>query len=132
MNDALILDTNAVIGLLGGNMEIARIMVRYNRIIISAITCGEMDAGTQGTTQREQAAKAAFDELLSMPTVFVSPVSRRTGAFYATVYCFLKTRGTPIPTNDMWIAATALETGSVLCTGDNHLLSLPLIRTLKV
>ena len=72
--------------------------------------------------------RAAFDKFLSLPRVEIGPVSRNTGPFYATVYNFCRAQGRPIPTNDLWIAATALETGAVVLTSDAHLLQLPLLR----
>ena len=49
--------------------------------------------------------------------------------FYDRAFSFLNSAGTPIPTNDLWIAAGVLETGGGLITADKHLLSIPLIRT---
>ena len=43
-----------------------------------------------------------------------------TANFYSQVYASLKRKGSPIPTNDMWIAAQALENGCVVCTYDKH------------
>ena len=62
-----------------------------------------------------------------MEQVSVLSVTRKTGEFYARVFSFLKSVGTPIPSNDIWIAAGVLETGAVLITADRHLLSLPLV-----
>ena len=52
-------------------------------------------------------------------------------AFYAKVFGYVHAIGRPIPANDIWIAAATLETAGVLCTDDEHLLSLPLIRTVR-
>ena len=51
------------------------------------------------------------------------------GEIDAGVFSFLKSAGTPIPTNDIWLAAAVLETGGLLITTDRHLLALPLVRT---
>ena len=129
MNDALILDSNAIISLLDGNKAIARILGDAKSVIVPAIVCGEIDAGTQGGSKREQAARMAFASLLEMEQVSVFPITRKSGEFYARIFSFLKSVGTPIPTNDIWIAACVLETGGQLITADKHLLSMPLIRT---
>ena len=129
MNDALILDSNAIISLLDGNKSIARMLGNCKLIFVPAIVCGEIYAGSQGTTKREQATRKAFSSLLEMEHVSVFPITHRTGEFYARVFSFLKSAGTPIPTNDIWIAASVLETGGLLITADKHLLSIPLIRT---
>jgi tRNA(fMet)-specific endonuclease VapC len=47
-------------------------------------------------------------------------VDERTAEHYATIYVHLKRKGRPIPTNDMWIAASALRHGFALFTYDGH------------
>ena len=89
----------------------------------------QIDAGAQGETKRERVTREAFASFLEMEQVAILPVTRKTGEFYARVFTFLKSAGTPIPTNDIWIAAGALETGGLLITSDRHLLSMPLIMT---
>ena len=127
MNDTVILDSNAIIALLDGNKSVARMLENVQQVLVPAIVCGEIDAGAQGETKRERATREAFAAFLEMEQVAVLPVMRKTGEFYARVFSFLKSAGTPIPTNDIWIAAAVLETGGLLITTDRHLLALPLI-----
>jgi Predicted nucleic acid-binding protein, contains PIN domain len=47
-------------------------------------------------------------------------VTAATTAYYATVFAQLGRKGRPIPTNDLWLAATAMEHGAVLLTHDKH------------
>ena len=129
MNDTVILDSNAIIALLDGNKAVARMLENVQQVLVPAIVCGEIDAGAQGDTKRERATREAFASFLEMEQVAVLPVIRKTGEFYARIYSFLKSAGTPIPTNDIWITAAVLETGGLLITTDRHLLALPLIRT---
>ena len=129
MKDTVILDSNAIIALLDGNKAVARMLENVQQVLVPAIVCGEIDAGAQGDTKREKATREAFAAFLEMEQVAVLPVMRKTGEFYARVFSFLKSAGTPIPTNDIWIAAAVLETGGLLITTDRHLLALPLIRT---
>ena len=129
MNDTVILDSNAIIALLDGNKAVARMLENVQQVLVPAIVCGEIDAGAQGDTKRERATREAFAAFLEMEQVAVLPVMRKTGEFYARVFSFLKSAGTPIPTNDIWLAAAVLETGGLLITTDRHLLALPLIRT---
>ena len=129
MNDTVILDSNAIISLLDGNKTVARMLENVQQVLVPAIVCGEIDAGAQGDTKRERVTREAFASFLEMEQVAVLPVTRKTGEFYARVFTFLKTAGTPIPANDIWIAAGALETGGLLITSDRHLLSMPLIMT---
>ena len=48
------------------------------------------------------------------------PVSRETGECFGRVKYALKTKGTPIPINDVWLAAQCMETGATLVTYDSH------------
>lgn len=54
------------------------------------------------------------------PRVRVYAIEASTSQYYSHVYLDLRKKGTPIPTNDMWIAATALEHGLFLCTHSKH------------
>lgn len=129
MNDTVILDSNAIISLLDGNKTVARVLENVQQVLVPAIVCGEIDAGAQGDTKRERVTRKTFASFLEMEQVAVLPVTRKTGKFYARVFTYLKSVGTPIPANDIWIAACALETGGLLITSDRHLLSMPLIMT---
>ncbi len=128
MNGTLILDSNAIIDLLDGSVKVSTIMETFSRILIPAVVLGEFKAGCLGTTRRDARARELIEKLLAKPAVAILPVSRATSDFYASVYTFLQSRGTPIPVNDVWIAAAALETGGTICTKDRHLLGLPLIQ----
>ena len=72
----------------------------------------------------------AFNGLLSLDHVSVIPVTRRTGHIYAQLFAYLKRAGRPIPTNDIWIAASALECGGVLLTTDHHFQDIPNLQTM--
>lgn len=129
MSDTIVLDSNAIIALFHGERRIAELMGESFRIVIPAVVCGEIDSGTQGNTARERKEREAFSLMLANPKVFVHPVTRASGAFYAKVFAYAKSVGKPIPTNDIWIAAATLEIGGLIVTNDRHLLSLPLMRT---
>ena len=129
MNGTLILDSNAIIDLLDGRGEVSTIMDGFARILIPAVVLGELKAGCPGITKREAKTRELIEKLLGKPLVSILPVSRGTADFYATVFNYVRSKGTPIPVNDIWIASAALETGGVICTNDHHLLGLPLIQT---
>ena len=65
MNDIILLDSNAIIGLLDGDRSIARTMARAARIVVPAIVCGEIEAGTQGETKREKHVLTKFETKMS-------------------------------------------------------------------
>ncbi len=123
----LILDSNALISLFDGDEAVADIMSEAERILVPAIVLGEVRMGLDGT-RRGKLAERALDALLDRPNVDVLPVTKETAAFFVTVMKYLKSNGTPIPQNDVWIAAGVLETGSVLLTRDAHFQLIPMIR----
>jgi len=127
MNGTVILDSNAIIALLDGNKSVARMLENVQQVLVPAIVCGEIDAVMQGDTKREQATREAFASFLEMEQVAVLPIMRKTGEFYARIFSFLKSAGTPIPTNDIWIAACVVESGATLLSFDRHFANVPLI-----
>jgi predicted nucleic acid-binding protein len=54
-------------------------------------------------------------------------ITEDTAERYARIYAYLRTAGRPIPTNDLWIAASAMEHGAELLTTDRHFLDVPQI-----
>ena len=73
-----------------------------------------------------QAARK-LDEYVGRTTVDTVPVTDRTAELYAKVYQALRAKGTPIPQNDMWIAASALEHGADIATHDEHFRLVPML-----
>ncbi len=61
-----------------------------------------------------------LEEFINSSRVHILTHDEITAEFYANIFNILKTRGKPIPTNDMWIAATALQNGLALFTLDSH------------
>ena len=66
--------------------------------------------------------QVAYDlqKFLESSRIMVYPITLDTSIFFSQIYCSLKDKGKPIPTNDMWIAAQAFEYGCVVCTHDKH------------
>ena len=80
---------------------------------------GELLAGFKRGTQ-EKKNKQQLNEFLSKERVLELSISSETSEFYAFILNQLKEQGTPIPTNDIRIAASAMENGAPLATGDEH------------
>ena len=64
--------------------------------------------------------RCGLAEFINSSRVTVFPIAENTAKYYASIYANLRKKGAPIPTNDMWIAATALEHGLMLCSYDKH------------
>ena len=97
-------------------MEVLRI-VEY--IGINTIVLGELYSGFKWGN-KEALNRMELEEFLDTPRVDVIPIDETTAEFYAQVYWSLKRKGNPIPTNDIWIAASTLQHGLTLFTLDNH------------
>ncbi len=115
----LSLDTNAYSALTRGHSEVAGRVRQAERILVSAIVAGELLYGFRHGTRFEENSKrlAAF---LDNPDVSLVPVTITTADRFGRVSAALRRRGAPIPTNDIWIAAHAMETGADLLSSDAH------------
>ncbi len=126
----LVLDANALISLFDGDAAVAEAMSRAETVLIPAVVLGEVRLGFDGT-RRAQAAETALERLLDRANVEVLPVTEETASFFVTIMRLLKKNGTPIPTDDVWIAAGTLESGGVLFTRDRHFDRIPILRTMR-
>lgn len=94
-------------------------LARADAILVPAVVLGELEAGFRaGLRYKEN--RVVLDSFLEEPFVSVLPVTDRIARRYGTVFAALRRAGTPIPTNDVWIAAAALEAGAPLLTSDAH------------
>jgi predicted nucleic acid-binding protein len=74
-----------------------------------------VDTGSKEAWNRKE-----LTSFLNNPRVFLDQVTETTAEFYADIYLRLRSKGTPIPANDMWIAASAMEHGCALYSLDRH------------
>jgi predicted nucleic acid-binding protein len=120
------LDTSAYSQLRRGNKDIADIVRRSETIALPAIVLGELHSGFRaGKRCAENIAQLA--RFLSKPSVRVLNITAETALRYAEIDVYLRKRGRPIPRNDVWIAAVALEHGLHLVTLDAHFREIPLL-----
>ena len=116
----LVLDTNVLIRFLERGWDYAETFSKFDRLLIPAAVDGEYRAGIDAATRPGQRRQMAFDALQESSAVEYVPVGREISVEYAQVFRQLQERGTPIPQNDIWIAATALVRHAPLCTLDDH------------
>lgn len=83
-----------------------------------------MLSGFKGGNKEKQNIEE-LEEFLDSPRVTVYSVNENTADFYANILDSLRKIGKPIPTNDIWIAAIALQYGFKLYSRDNHFLYVP-------
>lgn len=115
----ILMDTNAYSAFKRGHKEILDVFQYAGEIAVSPIVLGELCAGFDGGSKSKQ-NRAELQQFIESPRVKIYPVTSDTANFFSQVYSSLKKKGRPIPTNDMWIAAQALELGCVVCTFDAH------------
>ena len=115
----LLLDTNAYSALMRGDPSVAERTRKAEAVVMSPVVVGELLYGFRHGS-RYGANLRQLDDFLEMPQVGLLPVNRDTADRFGLVAAALRRRGTPIPSNDIWIAAQALESGAVLLSYDPH------------
>lgn len=121
------LDTNAYTAFKRGDEQIVSVLQHAPSIIVCATVLGELLGGFSAG-QRESANRSELTQFLNVPRVKVVPSTASTADLYALVYAALRRKGQPIPTNDLWIAASSLEYGAALLTLDAHFQSIDGLR----
>jgi len=114
-----LLDTNAYVELLKGTPTVGTMVREAEQLVFSTVVVGELLFGFRNGTRYDKNL-AVLDDFLSQPWVELQPVTRVTADRFGRVAAALRKAGTPIPTNDVWIAAHAFETGAELITFDRH------------
>lgn len=113
-----------MIDLFRGDSELAEQLGTCEEVWIPFVVIGELKAGFHGGTQHRR-NEMLLNRLLAKTTVGVLFPSGETVENYARIFVQLKRAGTPIPDNDLWIAALALEHNLLLITRDQHFERLP-------
>ena len=115
----ILLDTSAYVGFKRDNSELVEMIVTADLILFSAVVLGELLFGFRSGTR----FKKNLDELnrfLENDAVEIAPIGKISADRYPRIAAQLRRQGTPIPTNDIWIAAQTMEHGAELVTTDNH------------
>jgi tRNA(fMet)-specific endonuclease VapC len=117
MAGSLLLDTNVVIALLAGDPAVRRSLSQAELTFLSSIALGELYYGALKSTHKE--ANSAKIEALAANSA-VLPIDAVTARHFGQIKSALRAKGRPIPENDIWIAATAIQYGLTLLTRDGH------------
>ena len=123
----ILLDTNAYVGYLRGEKKVLDYLGHAENVYMSVLVLGELYAGFRAG-EREKENKQILENFLHKSTVSVLDASKETAEIFGLVKNSLRRIGYPIPLNDIWIGAHALETGSILLTYDRHFVSIPGLR----
>lgn len=120
----LALDTNRYTDLCKGNLSVVEMVELADEVWVPFIVLGELRAGFAVGSQGPR-NEAVLRRFLLKSRVGVLYADEQTTHHYAALYRQLRKQGTPIPTNDMWIAALALQYSLVLFARDIHFDVLP-------
>jgi predicted nucleic acid-binding protein len=118
------LDTNRLTDLFQGDAELAQRLGGCEEVWIPLVVLAEIKAGFYGGVHGRR-NEVLLQALLAKETVDVLMPGRETAEQYARLFVQLKRAGTPVPDNDLWIAALALEHDLLLITRDRHFERIP-------
>ena len=113
----MILDTNALSAFMDGDSGVGEVLRWQPRAAIPVIVLGEFRYGIAASRHR-----ATYEAWLDsqLPHFNILPVTEETAIAYATLRVALKRSGHPIPANDAWIAALALQHHVPVLSRDHH------------
>ena len=115
----VMLDTSAYSAFMRGHDEVHHALRQADEIYLCPIILGELLAGFSRGRHRKKNEKE-LEQFLSSPRVAIVDLDQGTAERYAVILNSLWKAGTPIPTNDLWIAASAMQHGLRLLTTDAH------------
>jgi len=122
----ILIDSNRFIDFCAGELEVVDAFEQAALVVVPFIVLAEIRVGAQ-SIKRGDTQVRILGELLQQPGVRVVHSSDSTTHHYATLYARLRKADTPIPTNDLWIAALAIEHSLVLYSRDAHFDLIPSI-----
>jgi tRNA(fMet)-specific endonuclease VapC len=117
--NAILIDTNIYSHAMRGDTEIIEALQHVAHIGISAISIGELLSGFKAGN-KEKINRQELNQFLDSPRVTLYSIDEQTAEYYCLILDQLKSNGTPIPTNDIWIAAVAFQQGMPIYTKDQH------------
>ena len=115
----ILIDTNIYVAFKRNVKEVVEVLRTVDYIGINTVILGELYAGFKGGT-KEKKNKVELDQFLDSPRVEIISVDEATAEVYAHIFWNLRKKGYPIPTNDIWVAASAFQHNLALFTLDNH------------
>jgi tRNA(fMet)-specific endonuclease VapC len=118
------LDTNTYASFKRGNQELRRMFESADEILVPVTVLGELYSGFQIGRLTEK-NMLELEQFLAVPGIRTVSITPETAFRYGFLVKELRRQGTPIPTNDIWIAAVVMEAGSILISRDSHFSHVP-------
>lgn len=117
--NAVLIDTNIYSHAMRSDAEIIKTLQQVAAIGITAISIGELFSGFKAGN-KEKTNRQELNQFLDSPRVTLYGIDEQSAEYYCLILDQLRSNGTPIPTNDIWIAAVAFQRGMPLYTKDRH------------
>jgi predicted nucleic acid-binding protein len=114
----LVFDTSAYSHFRAGHAEVLDTLARAERVLVPVTVLGELHAAFElGTRPREN--RRLLDDFLDEVFVDTLDATSSTALHYGRLFAALKRAGTPLPVNDIWIAAATIDCGGTLISFDS-------------
>ena len=123
----IILDSNAYTRLLAGDEKVLDVVASTETVFMSIFVLGELHAGFLGGS-KERENRDVLKRFLLKPSVKILNATLETAEVFGSIKNTLRRAGTPLPINDVWIAAHGVEAGSTIVTYDTHFKQVPGLR----
>jgi len=124
----VLLDTNRLTDAFRGEAEIVETLERAVEVWVPFVALAEIKAGFAGGSRGGE-NEGLLHAFLRLPGVGVLFADSETTDVYARLFLQLRKAGTPIPTNDLWIASLAVQHQLVLLSRDEHFRKVPPVST---
>ena len=118
------LDTNRLTDLFRGDPDLSELVATRDEVWIPLIVLAEIEAGFLNGNHRDSNERV-LQRFLAKATIRILIPTIETAEFYARLFVELKRSGKPIPDNDLWIAALALQSDLALVTRERHFRRIP-------
>ena len=119
MKPGILIDTNVYAAFKRNHPAVVDELQRATEVAVCPVVLGELLGGFAfGSRERENLRE--LDEFMAAPRVRLLSMTDRTSVFFAKIYGALRRKACPIPANDLWIAASAMEHGLALLSFDRH------------
>jgi predicted nucleic acid-binding protein len=115
----ILIDTNAYVAFKRGDAEAIAVLRRAPEIGLCPTVLGELLAGFACGSQTAR-NRRELAEFMHTPRVRQLVIDAETAEHYATIFAVLRRKGRPVPTNDLWIAAVAMQHGYAVFSLDAH------------
>lgn len=115
----ILMDTNAYAAFKRNDTDAVNTLRTVEYIGVNIIVLGELLSGFKAGN-KELKNRQELEQFLDSPRVNLIQLDEETAEFYAKVHWDLKRKGKPIPTNDLWVASSAMRHGLTLFTYDEH------------